>query len=200
LIVTNSSGRRPCEALLSKAFAAQHAGCYPSNTGLAAFADGGRAAAFARRHGLCVDATVPLAVDQRRALEVYPHSTIVALFELPRVLAYKVRPHRSVESRRLELLRLIDLLTSLAGPRGALDGYPALHDPDAKLAGLRPRVAVAETSAALRRLEDPIDAIVCAYVSLLFLHGLAHVIGDAETGAIVTPVRERHLEVLRAGS
>ena len=124
LIVTNPTGRRPCEALLSKAFAAQHAGCYPSNTGLAAFADGGRAAAFARRHNLAVDATVPVTTGQRRALEVYPHSTTVALFELPRVLAYKVRPHRSLESRRAELLRLLDLLATLARPHRWTGGLP----------------------------------------------------------------------------
>jgi predicted RNase H-like nuclease len=200
LIVTNPTGRRPCEALLSKAFAAQHAGCYPSNTGLAAFADGGRAAAYARRHELEVDATVPMAAGQRRALEVYPHSTIVALFELPRVLAYKVRPHRSLAARRDELLRLVDLLATLAEPTAGLSGYPALHDPTAKLAELRACVATADTSAALRRSEDPIDGIVCAYAGLLFVHGLARVIGDAHTGAIVTPIRERHLEALRSGS
>jgi predicted RNase H-like nuclease len=200
LIVTNPSGRRPCEALLTKAFAAQHAGCYPSNTGLAAFSDGGRAAAFARRHGLSADATASPAAHQRRALEVYPHSTIVALFELPRVLAYKSRSHRSLERRRGELLRLIDYLATLENPAGGLAGYPPLLDPDARLGGIRTDVEFAPTKAALGRLEDPIDAIVCAYVSLLFLHGLAHVIGDAETGAIVTPVRDRHLEVLRAGS
>jgi predicted RNase H-like nuclease len=196
LIVTNPTGRRPCEALLTKAFAAQHAGCYPSNTGLAAFADGGRAAAFARRHALTVDATVPAADGQRRALEVYPHSTIVALFELSRVLAYKVRPHRSVESRRSELLRLVDLLATLADPTGALEGYPPLLDPHAKLAGLRSGVEAAATSAALRRQEDPVDAVVCAYAALLFTHHLTLVIGDAHTGAIVTPVRKRHLEAL----
>jgi predicted RNase H-like nuclease len=196
LIVTNPTGRRPCEALLSKAFSAQHAGCYPSNTGLAAFADGGRAAAFARRHELSVDATVPVDAGRRRALEVYPHSTIVALFELPRVLAYKVRPHRSVDSRRAELLRLVQLLATLDQPRGALDGYPALLDPEGRLVTLHEGVAGATTSAALRRLEDPVDAIVCADASLLFLHGWTAIIGDAQTGAIVTPIRERHLEAL----
>jgi predicted RNase H-like nuclease len=197
LIVTNPTGRRECEALLTKAFAAQHAGCYPSNTGLAAFADGGRAAAFAHRHALAVDATEPVAAGQRRALEVYPHSTIVALFELPRVLAYKVRPHRSVESRRAELIRLVDLLTTLANPTAALEGYPPLLDPEAKLTGVREGIEAAATSAALRRQEDPVDAIVCAYAAMLFTHALTQVIGDAHNGAIVTPVRERHLEALR---
>lgn len=196
LIVTNPTGRRRCEALLTKAFAAQHAGCYPSNTGLAAFADGGRAAAFARRHDLSVDATIPVAPGQRRALEVYPHSTIVALFELPRVLAYKDRSDRGLESRRAELLRLVDYLATLADPPAELAGYPPLLDPDARLAAIRLGVELAPTKAALRRHEDPIDAIVCAFASLLFIHGLACVIGDAETGAIVTPIRERHLDAL----
>src|SRR6185437_13321952 len=44
LLVENPTGRRPCEAQLTRAFGPQHAATYPSNTGLPAFADGGRAA------------------------------------------------------------------------------------------------------------------------------------------------------------
>jgi predicted RNase H-like nuclease len=193
LIVTNPTGRRHCEALLSRAFAAQHAGCYPSNTGLAAFADGGRAAAFARRHDLSVDATVPASPAQRRALEVYPHSTIVALFDLARVLAYKARPTRTVAHRQGELLRLVDYLIALADPPA---GHPPLSDPSGLLERLRDSVTAATTSAALRRCEDPADAVVCGYAALLLQNDLACVIGDAKTGAIVTPIRRRHLAAL----
>ena len=52
LHVVNATGRRPCEAELTRAFAAQHAGTYPSNTGMPHFADGGRAARLARRYEL----------------------------------------------------------------------------------------------------------------------------------------------------
>jgi len=61
---------------------------------------------------------------------------------------------------------------------------------------LTQEIETASTGAALRRLEDPIDAIMCAYVGLLFRADLAVVIGDAQTGAVVTPVRDRHRRIL----
>ena len=186
LIVINKTGRRPCEAALTRAFAAQHAGTYPCNTGLPTFADGGRAARFARRHALSVDATVEPADGQRRAIEVYPHSASVALFDLPRVLAYKARAGRTLESRRAALLLFLELLA----------GLPGLEDPDGIFARLTREVVAAPTSAALRRVEDPIDSIMCAYVGKLFQDGQTMVIGDAITGAIVTPVRDRHRALL----
>jgi predicted RNase H-like nuclease len=191
LHVVNPTGRRPCEADLTRAFAAQHAGAYPSNTGLPHFADGGRAARLARRHGLAVDASVPPAPGQRRALEVYPHSATVALFELPQVLKYKARKGRSLASRQTALVMLVDLLADLAVP----SALPMLSSPDG-FASLRRQIQQVPTAAALRRLEDPVDAIVCAYVAALFLAGRTCVIGDNETGAIVTPVRERHRHLL----
>ena len=192
LIVVNETGRRPCEAALSRAFAAQHAGAYPCNTGLPTFADGGRAARFAKRHGLSVDATVEPAAGQRRAIEVYPHSATVALFNLPKVLPYKARTGRTLESRREALLWFVDLLA----------GLPGLADPSGIFPRLRREVTSAPTGAALRRSEDPIDSIMCAYVGRLFQEAQLFpdvttvVIGDAETGAIVTPVRDRHLALL----
>ncbi len=194
LHVVNPTGRRPCEAALTRAFAGQHAGTYPSNTGLAHFADGGRAAALARRYGLATDATVPAAPGQRRALEVYPHSTAVALFDLDQVLKYKARKGRSLASRQAALDRLVQLLSGLADSAGR-PGLPRLHAPEL-FTSLRRDIAAAATGAALRRLEDPIDAIVCAYAGALFLAGRTCVIGDNETGAIVTPVQERHRALL----
>ncbi len=191
LHVVNPSGRRRCEAELSRAFAGQHAGTYPSNTGLPHFADGGRAARLARRYGLAIDASVAPAAGQRRAVEVYPHSATVALFDLDHVLKYKARRGRTLATRRAALDRLVELLAGLAAP----STLPRLHAGDG-FAPLRREVAAAATGAALRRLEDPIDAIVCAYVGTLFLAGLACVIGDSETGAIVTPVQERHRRLL----
>jgi predicted RNase H-like nuclease len=191
LHVVNPTGRRPCEAAVTRAFAGQHAGTYPSNTGLPHFSDGGRAARLARRHGLAVDATVPPAAGQRRALEVYPHSATVALFDLPQVLKYKARKGRTLAARCGALGTLVDLLAGLAAPTG----LPNLSSPDG-FASLRREIEQAPTAAALRRIEDPIDAIVCAYVAALFLAGRTCVIGDSETGAIVTPVRERHRRLL----
>jgi predicted RNase H-like nuclease len=191
LQVINATGRRPCESALTRAFAAQHAGTYPSNTGMPHFADGGRAVRLARRYELAVDSRVAPAPGQRRGLEVYPHSAAVAVFNLDKVLKYKARKGRTLATRRAALDRLVELIAGLAEP----SGLPRLHAPDG-FASLRQQVAAAPTGAALRRLEDPIDAILCAYVGLLFLAGRTCVIGDSETGAIVTPVQERHRVLL----
>jgi predicted RNase H-like nuclease len=194
LIVVNKTGRRPCEGELTRAFAAQHAGTYPCNTGLPTFSDGGRAAGFARRHDLDIDATNPPGMGNRRALEVYPHSAAVALFDLPRVLPYKARKGRTLQSRRAALLELLALIAGLAVP--VLSGAPGLMAPDGTFERMTRELEAAPTAAALRRLEDPIDAILCAYVGLLFRAGLTAVIGDTKTGAIVTPVRDRHRAIL----
>ncbi len=193
LIVTNPTGRRDCEARLSRAFRKQHAGTHPTNLGLPWLAGGGRAARLARRYRLDTDATVPAAAGQRRAIEVYPHSTTVAVFELDQVLKYKPKPGRPLDAIRGELLLLTDLLASLGPP------LPPLPDPDGLLKQARDAILVAPTKAALKRLEDPLDAVLCAYTGLLFLAGLTCVIGDATSGAIVTPARERHLEALGCG-
>jgi predicted RNase H-like nuclease len=191
LLVVNPTGRRRSEADLSRAFAAQHAGVYPTNTAMPHFAEGGRAARLARRYDLAIDATVPWAAGQRRALEVYPHSASVALFDLDFILKYKGQRGRTLESRRAALDRLVHLLSGLHSQ----DGLPPLTAPDG-FASLRNEIARAPTGAALRRLEDPIDAIVCAYVAMLFVAGRTRVIGDAATGAIVTPIQERHRALL----
>jgi predicted RNase H-like nuclease len=191
LHVVNATGRRPCESLLTRAFAAQHAGTYPSNTGMPHFADGGRAVRLARRYDLAVDAHVAPAPGQRRGLEVYPHSATVAVFDLDQVLKYKARSGRTLATRRAALDRLVELIAGLAEP----SGLPRLYAPHG-FASLRQEIAAAPTGAALRRLEDPTDAILCAYVGMLFLAGRTCVIGDSETGAIVTPVQERHRALL----
>jgi hypothetical protein len=89
-------------------------------------------------------------------------------------------------------LRLVDLLEGLATVRGE----PQLIAPPDLYPAIRRAIKAATTAAALRRQEDPIDAIVCAYVGLLFLAGKAVAVGDSATGAIVTPLGERHRQLL----
>ena len=194
LKVENATGRRPCEAAVSRAFGPEHAGAYPSNTGLPHFADGGRAAAFVRRHALPVDATVASAPGQRRALEVFPHSVAVAVFDLARVLPYKARAGRTLPSRRAALATLLDLIAGLE--QGPETGLPRLALPATLLDDLRAGIAGAPTAAALRRLEDPLDALLCVYAALLFVEGRTVVLGDPGTGTLITPVRARHLHRL----
>ncbi|BCI55304.1 hypothetical protein NIIDNTM18_45820 [Mycolicibacterium litorale] len=175
LVVTNPAGNRPCEAALNRDFRAFEAGCHPSNTGRPWFTGGTRGARLAGALG-------------RPAVEVYPHAATVALFGLPKTLKYKQKPGRDVARLRRELLRLMSLVESLAG------ADPPLHvGRHPEWQRLRDLVSGTTRKSDLRRAEDPVDAVVCAYVALFATRRPADVTtyGDDVTGAIVTPSLSR---------
>ncbi|MGV0835440.1 DUF429 domain-containing protein [Mycolicibacterium thermoresistibile] len=181
LIVRNATGRRPAEAALSADFARFDAGAHPANTTLPVFAAGLPGARIAQELGLDVD---PRSTSGRRAIEVYPHPATVALFRLGRTLKYKRRAHRSTADRRSELRKLMSLLEGLhtADPALHVGGHPGWLT-------LRRQVTAATKAAQLDRAEDPVDAVLCAYIALFAQHrpGDVVVYGDGDTGYIVTP-------------
>ncbi|TFV57229.1 DUF429 domain-containing protein [Mycobacterium sp. PS03-16] len=171
LVVTNPVGNRPCEAALNRDFRAFDAGAHPSNTSRPWFAEGTRGARIAAALG-------------RPAIEVYPHAATVALFGLPKTLKYKQKPGRDIGLLRAELLRLMDLIEGLAG---ATPGLHVAGHPEWR--GLRRAVRSATRKSDLRRAEDPVDAVVCAYVALFADRRPDDVTayGDDAGGCIVTP-------------
>lgn len=176
LVVTNPTGTRPCETALNRDFRHYDAGAHPANTGLAWFADGGRGARLCRALSLDLD---PRSPSTRRALEVYPHAAAVVLFGLDRTLKYKQKQGRDVALLQSELLRLV----------GLIEGLPdvCLDHPDWRR--LTTTVGTATRKSELRRAEDPIDAVLCAYVARFFLTrpGEVTIYGEPSTGCIVTP-------------
>jgi predicted RNase H-like nuclease len=181
LVVTNSTGQRPAEAALNRDFRRFEAGAHPANTTRPEFADGPRGARLARAMGLDMD---PRSSAGRRAIEVYPHPATVVLFKLARTLKYKAKPGRDVARLRSELMLLMDGIEKLA--HAAVPMRVARHDDWAEL---RRGVATAQRKSELRRAEDPVDAVVCAYVALYAQRRPACVTiyGDLATGFIVTP-------------
>ena len=173
IVVTNPAGSRPAEQQLSKDFRRFDAGTHPSNTGKPEFANGTRAARVARRLGLDVD---PRSGRRRRAIEVYPHPATIVLFGLPKVLRYKARPGRDVDLLRAELLTLMTYVEGVVGT-------------DETWAGLRSQVEGATRKSELRRVEDQVDAVLCAYLAHFVEHrpDLVTHYGDSETGFIITP-------------
>ncbi len=181
LVVTNPSGTRPCEAALNRDFRRFDAGAHPANTGLAWFADGGRGSRLCRMLGLDLD---PRSASPRTGLEVYPHAASVVLFGLPRTLKYKHKTGREFPALRAELLRLMDYIEGLRTGRPSMDvtGSPGWR-------ALKASVLAATGKAQLRRAEDPVDAVLCAYIAR-FATERPHdvtVYGDVDTGCIVTP-------------
>ncbi|MFC6703873.1 DUF429 domain-containing protein [Flexivirga alba] len=181
LIVVNPKGSRAAERALGRDFAAYEAGAHPSNTGNPAFADGTRAGRIAGLLDLDMD---PESHGPRRALEVYPHAATVALFRLGRSLKYKNKPGRSVDQLQAEMLTLIRLLESLETAKPALRLKHSAHWQQ-----LADSVQSATQKAQLRRAEDAIDAVICAYVAMLAHEAPERVTryGDYATGYIVTP-------------
>ena len=173
LVVKNATGMRPAERDLSADFRRYDAGTHPSNTGKPEFADGTRAARVAKRLGLDID---PRSGRARRAIEVYPHPATIVLFGLDKVLRYKAKPGRDLELLRSELLAL---MTHVEG----------LVTTDETWASLRDTVETATQKAQLRRVEDQVDGVLCAYLALFADTRPDEVTryGDLETGYIVTP-------------
>jgi predicted RNase H-like nuclease/ppGpp synthetase/RelA/SpoT-type nucleotidyltranferase len=173
LVVRNATGSRPAEKALSKDFRRFDAGTHPSNTGKPEFAAGPRGARVAKALGLDID---PRSGRARRAIEVYPHAATIVLFGLEKILRYKNKQGRDLELLRSELLVLM----------GHVEATVAT---DETWAGLRLQVEQATRKSELRRVEDQVDAVVCAVVALVAHRSPDQVTtyGDLETGYIVTP-------------
>ncbi len=182
LVVRNATGMRDCERQVSRRFGSRHASCYPSNRANPNFADGGRAWGLATRLGL--DTALDPAGD-RRAIEVYPHAAIVSLFDLPTVLRYKKGRGRSVAERRSELMILLDHVESLS--EAAL---PLHVEESTQWRSARAGVEDAARPMHLNAVEDAVDAVVCAYVSLLMLVDPARLeaFGAEADGTIMVPL------------
>ena len=173
LIVKNETGMRLCEHELNRRFGRFHAGCYPTNLGLL------KGRVRAKEIADALELT-----PGRSAIEVYPHSALVTIGGLDRVLEYKARPGRTLDSRRSEMVRLTELIRRV-------DGFDAASGP--RWAELFELVTTAPTRAALRRGEDELDAHVCAIVGLLHTRGDSRiaVFGEPGGGEIVTLVDDR---------
>ena len=179
LVVPNATGNRPAEAALNRDFARFQAGAHPSNTGKPEFSGTPRGARLCALLGLDMN---PRSRRKRRAIEVYPHPAIVALFRLGRTLKYKNKPGRPVEELRSELLVLMGLL-------GGLERAEPPLMFDAGWSELLTAVEAATRKSELRVAEDQVDAVVCAYVALFAVRRpeLTTTYGDFATGYIVTP-------------
>jgi predicted RNase H-like nuclease len=190
LIVANETGFRPCETALNRDFSRFDAGARPAFRQNPAF-NPPRAQTLAARLGLDTD---PTSGGGRRAIEVYPHPASIVLFELKKTLKYK---RGELPDRRRELLQLMTLIEGLdkQTPRLRVNHNVAWVE-------LRNRVAAATRPSQLDRDEDPVDAVLCAYVALYWYHRPEDVTvyGDFESGYIVTPTLPAGTVADRKGS
>lgn len=183
LLVPNQTGKRPCEAELGRRFARFQAGAHPANRTL--FRGYVRGENLVERfqerqiaHDPFLDASRKGA--RRQVMEVFPHPAHVVLFKLTKTLKYKAKPGRTYEARWEVFAEYGRLLRGLE-----------THDPPLRLPeDWPPREVRGVTGGALKRLEDSLDALTCAYlVYYYWWHGQmgGEVIGDMIQGYVVVP-------------
>ncbi len=160
LVVNNPTGQRPAETALNRDFRRFQAGTHPCNTGKPEFADGPRAARLAAALGGPAFAAAPA---RHRGLPARRDRRPVRVAANPEIQG-QARPQPGAAQVRA---------AAADGGRGA--------------AGARP--GPGQRKSELRRAEDPVDAVVCAYVALFAQRRPDAVTsyGDPGTGCIVTP-------------
>lgn len=178
LIVTNLTGQREAERSITAAFGAYKAGAHTTNLAKAGM-NPPRAALLADRLGWTKTARQG-SVEEPACIEVYPHPAMVSLFDLTERLAYKDKRQFTLEDRQDGFARLLDHLE-------AIDVLALAQS--ARWGELRLVVESARTRADLNRVEDELDAVLCAHLAWLWhtKPDLLDVYGNPTTGYIVAP-------------
>jgi len=157
LVVKNASGQRRCETEIAVRFGKHHASCHSSNTSRLHHDTGMKLVARLQTLGFAHRFDLETARERagKWLFEVYPHPAMVQLFGLQRIIRYK---KGSVEQKREGLETLRTHLRNLADGTRGLTGSPVLehllekHLPDLK-------------GESLKRYEDTLDAVFCAYLA-----------------------------------
>lgn len=179
LVVRNPTGAREAERRITAAYARFHAGTHPTNLGTR-YMDPPRGGCLAARHGWSLDPWATATVERPVAIEVYPHAAMVGLFGLQHIVRYKRKRGRTPADRRAGFERVLDLL----------DRIDTLQPQEReRWWGLRRQVTSSTRHVDLGRVEDEIDAILCAHLAWLWRTrpDRLHVYGDPASGAIIAP-------------
>jgi predicted RNase H-like nuclease len=183
LVVVNEAGQRPCETAVGRAFGRYGASAHTANLRNPHFRPEPRGARLARKLGWDIDPERRPAPSRSCAIEVYPHPAMVALFALPTIVPYKRKRGRSLELRRQAFSHLCDLMEQW------LDDPLQIRHHE-RWTAVRADIRSARYHSELKRTEDEIDAIFCAYLAWLWDRRPAElqVMGSLETGYIVVPM------------
>jgi predicted RNase H-like nuclease len=157
LVVNNPVGQRRCETAIAAEFGRYHASCHTSNLGRPFATTGMELVAALGSQGFRHDFQLEQARQRsgRWIFEVYPHPAMIRLFRLERIIKYK---KGSVAQKRAGLAQLRAHLQALcAGSAGLMRSVLFDELMAQELGTLR-----GET---LKRYEDTLDAVFCAYLA-----------------------------------
>ncbi len=182
LIVPNLEGRRKAEEMVGKLFRKYNAGAHPANrrrlSSWTGKIRGEEISKLLESSGFMHDPYIKKFESERKFFEVYPHPSMVVLFNLDKVLKYKNKPKRDYELRWGEFKKYISYLKRLDKPALALSD-DILKTNVRNLKGK-----------ALKNYEDRLDAVFCAYIAFYSWHKpeKCSVLGSLKEGYILTPV------------
>lgn len=169
------TGRREADAAISRAFGGRGAAAHsPSAQRPGAISDRLTYAGFPLATGVTPVGT------PGRLVEVYPHPALMILTGASYRLPYKVGKSRKYWPDSTPAERRANLLTKFEEILSALRAE--IHDIAVEL----PEPKGVVSTSGLKRYEDSLDALVCAWVGAKYLEGEAIVYGD-DTAAVWVP-------------
>jgi predicted RNase H-like nuclease len=184
LSVRDITGRRPADNSISRVFGARKCATHspsPRRPGPLG-AEFGRSFASL---GFPLATTATPHGAPGRLLEVYPHPALLALLDAPERVPYKVGRTRTYWPSATATERRIRVVHAM---QGVLDG---LHGEIADIPLALPASASAAGLAPLKRFEDALDALVCAWVGARYLAGAIAAYGDTDAAIWVPTQRPR---------
>jgi len=193
LIVPNETGRRIPEELTGKLFRQYDAGAHPSNRPRLSMWSGtirGEEISKAlEKKGFKQDPYIEQYEETKKFFEVYPHPSMVVLFNLKKILRYKAKPKRDYDFRYTEFKKYLSELENLEKKNPSLVLSKDILNTN--LETLK--------SQKLKDFEDTLDGIFCAYLSYYVWARPddCEVLGDLKTGYIMTPVFEHQKKELK---
>ncbi len=206
LVVCNQTGRRQADADVSTKYGKFEAGAYPANLNnpnLGPASKAGRLLSALLAEGARLVDRAEDANSGRLIFEMYPHPAMVELFALKQTIKYKKGLVAQKRVGQRELADAIHVHLCAAGdrPRSRAAAWVRFVTRHLRTAADRPRLRVDPTledllrepqeplrGRALKRREDALDAVVCAYVAAWLdagrpLQGL----GEVGAGVVIAP-------------
>ncbi|MBI5118762.1 DUF429 domain-containing protein [Candidatus Poribacteria bacterium] len=172
-------GRREADNQISKKFGSR--GCSAHSPGLSRPGRiGERVSDEFAAEGYPVATTLEHSGVRRRLVEVYPHPALLTLLGSRYRIQYKVSksrrywPDYEIRERSDALLCTFDAIRMALADKLGLEDLPL------------PKTGSVKTLAAIKRYEDTLDALICAWVGTLYTDGKAFPYGDT-TAAIWCP-------------
>lgn len=194
IVIRNAEGRRPAEHEANEYYRYPfEAGPYPSNLNLPVGKSqrGGQLLVQLRESGGELVESAAHLEGQRLVFETYPHIAMVELFHLRKSIKYKsgwIDDHYPVEERfDRQLEGQQELVGHIREHLCSSDACPRLL-PGGKLDELLSLPDSSRTRADLKRCEDLLDGLVCAYTAAwLDIGGDLVGLGKVGEGVIIAP-------------